>query len=55
MWIEKWIIHRMQEGPAFERKNVPRGTLLWNGNPQDLVFVDNFFYSLCDPCPRVFV
>ncbi|HXB91509.1 MAG TPA: hypothetical protein VNU72_04435 [Puia sp.] len=34
----------MQKGWAFEDKNVPRGTLLWNGNQQKLVCVENYFW-----------
>jgi hypothetical protein len=31
-------------------KNVPRGTLLWNGNQQHLVFVENYFWvKRCGP------
>jgi hypothetical protein len=33
----------MQYWPIFRGKSVPRGTLLWNGNPQSLVCVDIFF------------
>jgi hypothetical protein len=33
----------MQYRREFERKSVPRGTFLWNGNPQILVCVDIFF------------
>jgi hypothetical protein len=38
-----WIMHEIKNWRRFERKNVPRGTLLWNGNPQYLVSVDNYF------------
>ena len=31
------ISYRMQEGPIFAKKSVPRGTLLWNGYTQILV------------------
>jgi hypothetical protein len=24
-------------------ENAPRGTFLWNGNPQELVYVENYF------------
>lgn len=27
----------------FERESVPRGTLVWNGIPQYLVSVENYF------------
>ena len=30
-------------GSKFGVKNVPRGTLVWNGNPQNLVFVEIYF------------
>ena len=33
----------MQTWPNFEEKSVPRGTLVWNGIPQNLVFVENLF------------
>src|SRR5215469_5361847 len=33
----------MQEGREFGGKNVPRGTLLWNGNQQTLVCVEKLF------------
>jgi hypothetical protein len=35
----------IQEGRGFRAKYVPRGTLLWNGNQQPLVYVDNYFWS----------
>jgi hypothetical protein len=38
-----WKSHRMQEGWTFGKKNVPRGTLMWNDNQQNLVSVENFF------------
>jgi hypothetical protein len=38
-----WKSHERQEWRGFSKKNAPRGTLLWNGNPQDLVYVENFF------------
>jgi len=33
----------MLMGRKFERKSVPRGTLVWNGIPQSLVSVENYF------------
>lgn len=32
-------------GRAISRKNVPRGTLLWNRNSQNIVHVDNYFWK----------
>jgi hypothetical protein len=37
------IIDRMQEGPIFGEKYVPRGTLLWNGYAQYLVCCGKLF------------
>lgn len=36
----------MHERPVFAGKYVPRGTLLWNGNPQHLVYVNKFFICI---------
>jgi hypothetical protein len=36
-------MQEMKNWREFQRKNVPRGTFLWNGNPQNLVSVDNYF------------
>ena len=35
----------------FERKSVPRGTLVWNGIPQSLVSVENYFSSVIGNMP----
>jgi hypothetical protein len=35
-----WINYKTQEGREFGGNNVPRGTLLWNGNQQTLVCVE---------------
>lgn len=35
----------MPAGPKFGEKSVPRGTLVWNGIPQYLVSVENYFLS----------
>jgi hypothetical protein len=36
----------MQEGREFGGKNVPRGTLMWNGNSQVLVYVEKTFLEI---------
>jgi hypothetical protein len=38
-----WKMHESKNCSEFQRKSVPRGTILWNGNPQNLVSVDNYF------------
>jgi hypothetical protein len=40
-----WISYKVQEWRGFQEKNVPRGTLLWNGNQQYLVYVENYFWG----------
>jgi hypothetical protein len=40
-----WISYKVQEGRGFQEENVPRGTLLWNGNQQHLVYVENYFWG----------
>lgn len=39
-----WINYKKPEGRAIYGKNVPRGTLLWNRNSQNIVHVDNYFW-----------
>jgi hypothetical protein len=41
-----WISRKVQYRLEFDGRNAPRGTFLWNGNPQILVFVENFLF----PC-----
>ena len=36
----------MQNQHNIEGKSVPRGTLVWNGIPQNLVFVENLFLNV---------
>jgi len=38
-----WKSHEKQEWRGFGGKNIPRGTFLWNENPQKLVYVEKIF------------
>jgi hypothetical protein len=38
-----WKSRESMDWREFAKKNAPRGTFLWNGNPQYLVSVENYF------------
>jgi hypothetical protein len=43
-----WISRKKQYWRVFTEENAPRGTFLWNDNPQILVFVENFLIQIAE-------